>query len=965
MSFLRILIFLILVVSLPVAGQNLAFKNRTFEYQNEPVKVKVMHQDLNGIFWLGTDKGLFRYDGHEYEPVLLSGKKVIKPVTAISESRTGKLWIGCETGQVYHFYNHTLTSFQPKEGLPKESVSAILEDKNSIVWLATNGEGLYYWKQDRLFNLNHDDGLPDNYVYALAEDFKGNVWAATDRGIGICSLKANRKSVQKLSTAQGLPDNLVTALISCKAKETMWVGTYSGGFVSINVSSFKVLVPEVSTNWPYGPVTNLLATETGCIIGADGKHLIEYRQDPHEETIEFTLPVTETRFKISDIQRDTEGFLWVAGNSPDVLTANPMFRFLPVGSSESIHAVLPDKTGNVWFSTDNGIFLARKTANGFSIRAEFTKMQLKGRSVVSMYQDATGYLWFGTFGGGLYRADAETGQIRFIGLKEGLTNENILSISGQGNEIWLATLGGAVHCLITGDMKQFSVPVAFESFNHESGLGINYIYQVFQDSKNRIWFATDGKGLTVLENGKFRTFSNKDGLPGKTIYSVVQTPEGSIWVSVPKYGLYRFDSRKFSAFGGGKKLKEKTLAGLATDPKRNLVVLHKRGIEIIDSGTGQVIFYGEETGLNFNEPDLNTLAADKTGKFWIGVPGQLISFEPASTKIPPAPQIRITSTDLFLKPLNVKPGHQFKHDQNHISFNYAGLWYQNPEAVTYRLKLEGYDREWTVSNNRSITYPNLPPGNYIFKISASANGNFREAAVSEFPFEIAAPFWHTWWFYVLGFMLVSGGLYALVKAREKRLKAAERLEKDKVMFQFETLKNQVNPHFLFNSFNTLVALIEDDQQAAVEYVERMSDFFRNILLYREKDTITLQEELELIRNYYFLQQKRYGSNLNLQVEVPDSELEKQVAPLTLQLLVENAIKHNVVSKQDPLLVEIFTEKDSYLTVRNNLQPKKNAERSTGIGLSNIKSRFAILGKRPVIVRQNDSVFEVKVPLISN
>src|SRR5204863_515269 len=109
-------------------------------------------------------------------------------------------------------------------------------------------------------------------------------------------------------------------------------------------------------------------------------------------------------------------------------------------------------------------------------------------------------------------------------------------------------------------------------------------------------------------------------------------------------------------------------------------------------------------------------------------------------------------------------------------------------------------------------------------------------------------------------------------------------------FQFETLKNQVNPHFLFNSFNTLITIIEDNPKIAVEYVDRLSQFFRNIVMYREKDVILLKEELELLDNYYFLQKKRFCDNLSLFMDIPDElKISRYVPPLTLQLLMETAV----------------------------------------------------------------------------
>ena len=151
----------------------------------------------------------------------------------------------------------------------------------------------------------------------------------------------------------------------------------------------------------------------------------------------------------------------------------------------------------------------------------------------------------------------------------------------------------------------------------------------------------------------------------------------------------------------------------------------------------------------------------------------------------------------------------------------------------------------------------------------------------------------------------------------------------------------------------------------MEYVEQLSDFFRNIVNYRDKITISLKEEVALLQNYLYLQQKRYGSSLQLSIDV-DEQAQQNIflPPLTLQLLMENAIKHNVVSKETVLKIEMRIE-GAYLIVQNNINKKKTKEKGTGMGLENIKNRYALLHKNPVQVSDNGKDFIVRLPILKN
>ena len=197
----------------------------------------------------------------------------------------------------------------------------------------------------------------------------------------------------------------------------------------------------------------------------------------------------------------------------------------------------------------------------------------------------------------------------------------------------------------------------------------------------------------------------------------------------------------------------------------------------------------------------------------------------------------------------------------------------------------------------------------------------------------------------------------------KSNKRSQELEKESLLSQFETLKNQVNPHFLFNSFNTLITLIEEEKEAAVEYVQKLSDFFRTILQLRDKSIISIQEELELIQTYSFLQMKRYGDNLVLNNKVSLEYMKKFVAPLTLQMLVENAIKHNVIATGRPLVIEISTTENGYIMVKNNIQKRTEEEPSAGLGLQNIKNRYKFLSDKEIEIIVSANYFSVAIPML--
>ncbi|MDR0686540.1 MAG: histidine kinase [Dysgonamonadaceae bacterium] len=208
-------------------------------------------------------------------------------------------------------------------------------------------------------------------------------------------------------------------------------------------------------------------------------------------------------------------------------------------------------------------------------------------------------------------------------------------------------------------------------------------------------------------------------------------------------------------------------------------------------------------------------------------------------------------------------------------------------------------------------------------------------------------------------VLLSSLLIYISEKQQKMALENERLQAENMKTRFLALRNQVDPHFLFNSLNTLSSLVKTDAAKAEEYVRQLSYVFRYTL--QNKDVITLDEELKFTRAYCILMQIRYGDSLRFEYRVDERYNDCPVIPISLQTLVENAIKHNIVSNRQPLVISIFTAETS-ICVSNPVQPKQEPEGGESIGLANLAERYRLLWNREIVIRNEGGRFEVEIPL---
>lgn len=199
---------------------------------------------------------------------------------------------------------------------------------------------------------------------------------------------------------------------------------------------------------------------------------------------------------------------------------------------------------------------------------------------------------------------------------------------------------------------------------------------------------------------------------------------------------------------------------------------------------------------------------------------------------------------------------------------------------------------------------------------------------------------------------------------QQSLLEKEQAKQKALQHQLSALRTQINPHFLFNALNSLNALIRQKSDKASTFVDKLSWLLRSTLQRNDKDFITIQDELEYLQAYIFLQKERFGEKFNIDNRVPNEWKTELIPSFSLQLLVENAIKHNVISKRQPLLVEIYSE-DTFLVVRNLIQERRDSVESTGTGLSNLSMRFKLLKKKNIQIAKDEQYFSVKLPILND
>ncbi|MDO8896861.1 MAG: two-component regulator propeller domain-containing protein [Bacteroidales bacterium] len=949
----KFLTTLLLLLPAMLWSQEIFVRNFTPGYNIEQRKITAASENNDGFLLIGTKGALFVFDGLNYHQLAFPDSLSEIEVKTIGH-KGATVFAGLSDGTLLS-YRQLHLGLQPEKILSCEaSITAIEIDDKGQMWVSTYGDGIYLLRNEQeTLHINTENGLPDGYVYDLQKDFSGNMWAGTDAGLVKIRLEDNGINIQVFAQKEGLPDLIVTAL-GIDIENNLWLGMHNGGFCFFDIDNEKIAMPKFSEEWKNGVVQSILMMDGYVWIASQDKGLYAWCTRT-KQLFSFHNDVPQ---RIIQLGKSLLRGFWVVNAEQILWTAGRQIENVPMIGTQStvdLFALLVDKRGFLWFSNENGLFRTKAINPG----EDFQEIKISSKShstiVSSIYEDDDGWIWLGTFDEGLKVLNPENLSFKSYNETDGLANNSILSIDGNGNEIWFATLGGASKAT-----KKTDGTIQFQSFSQNEGLGTNYIYHVKTDSQQRIWFATDGRGISYFENGSFHQ-PKHEILKEKVFYAVAEDAQNAIWLASSDDGLYRIKGDSLKRFGIEEGLSSLTITSLASNLSPHLIVAGNNGIDLINIYSGEVIQAGRHYGLNLKQTALNSIAADSDVAFFISTNKGILRLENIPNLANRMPLIKMKKLLVNLKPFDFERKIKLKHNQSQVSIAFSGIWYPNPEEVRFLVKQNGSESNQFETRDQVLNYGSLSPGKYRFHIAEAGHKKSDFDALT-LEIEIKKPIWFEWWFLAGSLVVFSVLLLWWLRDRENKIKMQQHIRQDKLEFEYRNLRNQVNPHFLFNSFSTLIAMIENDGKNAVDYVEKLSDYFRQILQYRDSELIPLKEEMQLLETYIYLQQKRYGSGLMLKTEIPSKFLFAKIPPMTLQMLAENALKHNMASKSKPLYFEIIVNNE-FILVQNNLQPKQSKEISMGLGLKNISERFRLFAGKEIKIEKTQEMFLVKLPLI--
>lgn len=940
------LIFTLLIIlfSFAVQASVPVYRNLKISAAEPELRATTVFQDRDGYIWIGSEKGLYKYDGFRFDKAFLDSLADVSAVNSITQNDSGVIYVGMSDGRIFR----KLKSWELFPSPFTKPVSSIIFHSTGI-WVATYGEGISCFTDDWQKLKTKDPS-----VYKMILHPSGKIFAGTDLGLVI--IETQNRRVHELDQQNGLPDNIVRS-VTAFGDTAVLIGTEEKGICSYNINNGNFSVPAGLTDWGWGPVNCFARLANEFWIGTAGKGIVDYEYRGERRIRRFSRDNGFPFSNINDMIHDRHGNIWIIADNKLLLSPGEKTEFINEAGAyrlKNVSAVSTDDKGYVWISTGSNLYRYNSIDN--SAKQFLTDKRYQNLHITTHASSAAG-LWIGTFDNGLLLLDTANGSVKWFDIKDGLPNANVISIDVSGDSVWLATLGGIALVTRAAD-NQFK----FTDFT-KAGAGRGFVYCIYNDHRGGIWFGTDGNGLLVYEKGNFRKIE-VPGKSAKVIYSVTGDRYGNIWFSTQQDGVYRYNGKSLSIVNTASGLRDTEIAGLSLDIGGNVLVVHNKGIDLIDPVKLSIHPIGVDAGMESIEPALNAISNDRFGSVWIGTVMGLIRFYNYDKPDSYDPIVHIRRVFSLRNPASTSKDTVFDYDENQVSVEYTGLWYGNPESVTYQYRLIGYNSNWITTSDRMVTFPNLPAGKYTFEVKATRSNNFRYAPSDKIVFVVKSPLWKKPWFIILSLLVIVMIVYLIVRGRTQRLRRMDRLEKERITYQYDTLRSQINPHFLFNSFNTLIGIIEDNQEQAAEFAGKLSDYFRHMVQYRDKEVITLGQELELVRTYAYLQQQRFGDNLIIRISVPAEWLQQYgVPPLSLQLLIENAVKHNAVSHETPLIITVTGSGREFLIISNNLNPKSNPDRSTGIGLENIIHRFRIVSEHKVEVRKSSTHFEVELPLI--
>jgi ligand-binding sensor domain-containing protein len=913
-----------------------------------PEGLQQIEQDKHGFLWLATAHGILRTDGFRHRWVFRDAQMDITAMLVHDD----KLWIGSKDGQILRL-DCAGNSIDFRAHPTNSEVTSLTAGILGTVFFGTQTAGVGMIRMQEVVVLSDFFPNVDKSIHGLAY-WNEELIFATDLGLYVVQPNAPINCRMIDEKRQWLGDQYINAMIVCDegvflAGENGSITKWLGGENCLHPASFNQF-HDLS-------VEHLAIYDDELLVVDILGHVYSLDLEKMERVVPIAAPHQSLPIEaITDLSINGQGTMMLVHGLPEITSLDLIQTSISEHDGVALHhvsAVCLSSDRTLWIANEQGLF---------AHQADFMDGQLMQRKWISHERDQVvavcevDSLWMalGTFGNGLYFLNRHTGKTIWLDESHGLINNHVTSIELSGDVLWLSTLGG-LSCISVSNKKVVA------NYGAQSPLEASYLYCVKKGRSDDLWIGSDGRGLIHMENGAFTFLKSEHPELSKSIVQIALDGASRIWLLSLDKGIQCLWKDQIYAPDKLSKQRLGEIGTMAVDSRNRLLLHSSRGIYLYNPEDQSLVMVNEERN-NLAHAFQSMLVDESRQRVWLARQGDLWSCEMDAFTQKHIPRLYLDQVQQGLA--DVVAGDQvFEPDQNQFTFHLSVPWFVPNEFPFIRYRLLGLDSMWIETQERTLNFPKLNPGFYKLEAQVVLNGEIITSGILSYTFEIKKPIYLRWWF----IFIAAGALIFLIvgvwKWRERQLKNRTTIRQQQLESELQVLRSQINPHFLFNSFNTLSYTIEKDQQEAVDYVERLSDYFR-LILHRNVDAlIPLDEEMKLLENYIYLQQKRFGDLFRVEVRLDKDPHCWLIPPMVTQIVVENAVKHNAILKDKPLQVDIQVL-EGYLVIGNNVNTLIKRQVGTGTGLANIARRLEILCHKEMEIVHGAHRFEVRIPLMA-
>jgi ligand-binding sensor domain-containing protein/signal transduction histidine kinase len=835
------LIFLLIIFSISsFSAADFKFDHLLIEDGISQSTIFDIHQDSEGFLWFATQDGLNRYDGYNFK-IYYHDKENSNTISdnyiqCIHEDGHGNLWIGTAGGGLNRLNRKTgefgVYKFNEEyhNSLSSNYINTILVDISGMIWVGTAGGGLNMldpYTGEIKHYLTRQEGYCGE-VSSLHQDRNGQLWIGTQERLFTYDKVENKFNNYSQYLLGSTKRNIAEIIES--EDGNIWIGVDGYGIVRFNPQThaqrhFRTFMPAASLGLNNIRITSIFELDNRTMLfGTFGGGL--YIFDRISETVKQYKSNVKDESSLSnnhvlEIFQDHAQILWIGTlkgiNKIDLKPAKfkhfkidsntPDISILNLSDINFVTSIILDNEANIWYGTFGaGLFRYNRITN--KINSYYDQGQsvqgLKGNEVWALHLDSRKKLWIGT-SVGLNEFDISTSQFQLHRIKQvtqplDLSNSIRAIIPDKNGNLWIGSNGAGLH-YFDPYINKFTAYT--QPLDNKFGKFLNSILCLYRDQEEMIWIGTNGAGLCMF-NPKTKSmhhyqYSN-DSSRGVSSYriNVIKADRfGNLWLGTSN-GLSILDrgEKRFKHYTESQGLANSFIYAIEQDENGNMWLSSNKGlVHATMAEDGQLTFrnYDAEDGLQSNEFNTNCSYKSSTGELFFGGINGFNNFYPDQVKDNfMVPKISVTSFRIRDGVQNYNPSKtlvQLNYDENSIAFEFSALDFSNPLKNQYAYKLEGFEDNWIYSGNRRyVSYTNLQPGDYVFRVKGSNNDAIWNEEGTWVRLSITPPFWKTLWAYVIYLVIVVSTIVGVIRFRSSKLEKDKKRLESKVSEKTEQLQ---------------------------------------------------------------------------------------------------------------------------------------------------------------------------------